>query len=36
MENQIELNLYDLNKSVINQLEPMTLDEIIDKLNLTI
>lgn len=34
MENQIELNLYDLNKSVINQLEPMTLDEIIDKLNL--
>ena len=34
MENQVELNLYDLNKSVINQLEPMTLDEIIDKLNL--
>ena len=34
MENQIELNLYDLNKSVINQLEPMTLDEIIDKLSL--
>ena len=34
MENQIELNLYDLNKSVINQLEPMTLDEIIDNLSL--
>lgn len=34
MENQIELNLYDLNKSVINQLEPMTPDEIIDNLNL--
>ena len=34
MENQIELNLYDLNKSVINQLESMTLDEIIDKLNI--
>lgn len=34
MENQIKLNLYDLNKSVINQLEPMTLDEIIDKLEL--
>lgn len=34
MENQVELNLYDLNKSVINQLEPMTLDEIIDNLNL--
>lgn len=34
MENQIELNLYDLNKSVINQLEPMTLDEIIDSLSL--
>ena len=33
MENQIELNLYDLNKSVINQLEPMTQDEIIDNLN---
>ena len=34
MENQIELNLYDLNKSVINQLEPMTPDEIIDSLGL--
>ena len=34
MENQVELNLYDLNKSVINQLEPMTPDEIIDNLNL--
>lgn len=34
MENQIELNLYDLNKSVINQLNPMTSDEIIDNLNL--
>jgi hypothetical protein len=34
MENQIELNLYDLNKSVINQLNPMTPDEIIDNLNL--
>lgn len=34
MENQIELNLYDLNKSVINQLEPMTPDEIIDSLSL--
>ena len=34
MENQIELNLYDLNKSVINQLEPMTTDEVIDKIPL--
>lgn len=34
MENQVELNLYDLNKSVINQLEPMTPDEIIDNLGL--
>ena len=34
MENHVELNLYDLNKSVINQLEPMTPDEIIDNLNL--
>ena len=34
MENQIELNLYDLNKSVINQLNPMTPDEIIDNLSL--
>ena len=34
MENQVELNLYALNKSVINQLEPMTPDEIIDNLNL--
>ena len=34
MKNQVELNLYDLNKSVINQLEPMTPDEIIDNLNL--
>jgi hypothetical protein len=33
MENQIELNLYDLNKSVINQLNPMTSDEIIDSLS---
>lgn len=33
MENQIELNLYDLNKSVINQLEPMTPDEIINNLS---
>ena len=34
MKNQVELNLYDLNKSVINQLNPMTPDEIIDNLNL--
>ena len=33
MENQIELNLYDLNKSVINQLNPMTSDEIINNLS---
>ena len=30
----IDLNLYDLNKSVINQLDPMTTDEIIDKISL--
>lgn len=29
----IEMNLYDLNKSIINQLEPMTIETIRGKLN---
>ena len=30
----IDLNLYDLNRSIINQLTPMTTDEVIDKIPL--
>ena len=30
----LELNLYDLNKNIINQLEPMTKDEILSKADL--
>ena len=30
----LELNLYDLNKNIINQLEPMTKNEILSKIDL--
>ena len=35
MENKgLSMNLYDLNKSIFNQLEPMTNTDISDKINL--
>ena len=35
MENKgIDLNLYDLNKSIVSQLEPLTIEEMNEKIGL--